>query len=355
MEKISVYVETADGIYRQKLMNYLRKYYAKELTVEEEYKPGAIMISDRPSEREDERWVYLCFEEGKTEGISPYQSVKGIINCIREKNAPAYGNEHSYEIRQQDTQEMLREEEPVYGEKERFENLIGVYSPIGGCGKTAFAMTYCEIAAKKHPSKKVLYWNAEGAADWKLYFRSECPFDMSDLIYCMLMEGDVGMKEYLREIAVGQENGVYFIKPSSFQDLNVLGKEDLRRLLNVLTNYFDYIVCDMNTAFENINRRILQQCGYRYFIMNDLPSGRLKFQDFVENLRKQEAEEQFLRQRCTVIRIGGRGGEKEEIERMESIPQYSAPWCSRIYKEVGGKLQLRQDSSYYDRIRQLVQ
>ena len=69
------------------------------------------------------------------------------------------------------------------------------------------------------------------------------------------------MGEYLREIAVGQENGVYFIRPChSFQDLNTLQESELYQLLCILTDYFDEVVCDMNTAFAVSYTHLLSAC-----------------------------------------------------------------------------------------------
>ena len=185
-----------------------------------------------------------------------------------------------------------------------------------------------------------------------MYFQNDCPFNMSDLIYCMLMEGSSGLKEYLREIAVGQSNGVFFIKPcSSFQDLNVLSTLELYQLLKVLTDYFDMVVCDMNTAFENVNRQILKMSGRRFFLVNDVPGSRLKFQDFTESLRQQQIEQEYLGERCTVLCVGSPSG---DWKGSGSCTGELLPWNTRMFRENNGKLELRQDSNYYERVRQLL-
>lgn len=121
------------------------------------------------------------------------------------------------------------------------------------------------------------------------------------------------MGEYLREIAVGQENGVYFIRPChSFQDLNTLQESELYQLLCILTDYFDEVVCDMNTAFESVNRWLLKYCGQRFYILNESPSGTLKVQEFVEVLRKQGEEQEYLRERSHFFVIGGKGNDNRE-------------------------------------------
>ena len=171
------------------------------------------------------------------------------------------------------------------------------------------------------------------------------------------MEGSEGMGEYLREIAVGQENGVYFIRPChSFQDLNTLQESELYQLLCILTDYFDEVICDMNTAFESVNRWILKYCGHRFYILNESPSGALKMQEFVEALRKQGEEQEYLQERSRFFFIGGKGNDNREKTEVQGYRiQAMLPWCNRLYRENEGRLQMRQDNSYYERIRQLVQ
>ena len=187
-----------------------------------------------------------------------------------------------------------------------------------------------------------------------MFFWNPCPYTMSDLIYCLLM-GEENMQEYLREIAVGQDDGTFFIKPcTSFQDLNVLEGEELNRLLKVLTTYFDLVICDMNTAFENINRQILRLSQTRYYLVSDMPGGRLKLQDFAENLQRQNLTAEYMEKGSTVVCIGDRGEEWKLPEAWKGADSVILPWCSRLFYEEGGRLRLRRDSNYYERIRQFV-
>ena len=277
-----------------------------------------MLLSDQDGEATGELVLRLSFEDMTKEGeISAYQRATDLLALIRSR----WGQNQESIVRTyapvKDTgPSAIAQEAPDYGIVKPFGRLTGVFSPVGGCGKTTFAVAYSELYAKKFPSKKVLYWNAEGAADWRLYFQNECPFNLSDLIYCILMEGENGLEEYLRELAVGQTNGIYFIKPcNSFQDLNVLQPAELIQLLRVLTGYFDQVVCDMNTAFENINRQILGYCGKSFFLVSDMPGSRLKFQDFLESLKKQKLEDIYLSERGELIPIGGRSSEWKELEK----------------------------------------
>ena len=112
----------------------------------------------------------------------------------------------------------------------------------------------------------------------------------------------------------------------------------------------------MNTAFESVNRWLLKYCGQRFYILNESPSGTLKVQEFVEVLRKQGEEQEYLRERSHFFVIGGKGNDNREKAEVQGYPiQAFLPWCNRLYRENEGRLQMRQDNSYYERIRQMVQ
>ncbi len=346
MNRIPVRIRLRDKEYEQKMEEYLSMRYGERIEMGGEGGNG-VVITDRPEDTEGSG-ILLNFDNESSEGISAYQSMDEIARMILKQ-----GEKQGYELTE-DVPEKLEEGVGQYSEEQPFSGLRGVFSPVGGCGKTTFSIAYCEAAAQKYPGKKILYWNAEGAADWQMFFESSCPYTMSDLIYCLLMKEE-HMQEYVREIAVGQDNGIFFIKPcTSFQDLNVLEGKELSQLLRVLTEHFDLVICDMNTAFENINRQILRLSQTRYYLVSDMPGGWLKLQDFAENLRRQNLTAEYMEKGSTVVCIGERGEEWRLPEAWKGADSVVLPWCSRLFYEEGGRLHLRRDSNYYERIRQLI-
>ena len=346
MSKIPVWIQLRDKEYAQKMEEYLSVQYGERIEMGGEGS-DSVVITDQAEDAEDDK-ILLNFDNDMEGGISAYQSMDEIARMILKQ-----GEKQGYALIEE-IPEKLEERAGQYSDEQPFSGLTGVFSPVGGCGKTTFSIAYCEAAAQKYPGKKILYWNAEGAADWQMFFWNPCPYTMSDLIYCLLM-GEENMQEYLREIAVGQDSGLFFIKPcTSFQDLNVLEGEELSRLLRVLTEYFDLVICDMNTAFENINRQILRLCKTRYYLVSDMPGGRLKLQDFAENLQRQNLTAEYMGKGSMVVCIGERGEEWKLPEAWKGADSVVLPWCSRLFYEEGGRLHLRRDSNYYERIRQLV-
>lgn len=346
MNKLPVRIRLRDKEYAQKMEEYLLGQYGERMEIGGEGS-NSVVITDQAEDTEGSG-ILLNFDNDMAEGVSAYQSMDEIARMVL-KQGEGQGYAQTEEML-----EKLEEAAGQYSNGQSFPGLIVVFSPVGGCGKTTFSIAYCEAAAQKYPGKKILYWNAEGAADWQMFFWNPCPYTMSDLIYCLLM-GEENMQEYLREIAVGQDDGTFFIKPcTSFQDLNVLEGEELNRLLKVLTTYFDLVICDMNTAFENINRQILRLSQTRYYLVSDMPGGRLKLQDFAENLQRQNLTAEYMEKGSTVVCIGDRGEEWKLPEAWKGADSVILPWCSRLFYEEGGRLRLRRDSNYYERIRQLI-
>ena len=84
----------------------------------------------------------------------------------------------------------------------------------------------------------------------------------------MLLEdkGSNKLEGYLMELAERQANGVLFIKPcTSFEDLNVLETEEAEALIQLLRTYFQWIICDMNTAFHSVNQTFMKNSDGKFY------------------------------------------------------------------------------------------
>lgn len=103
-------------------------------------------------------------EQGKYRSIYKYQSVEGIVkevmeSCDQTKAFPSMCD----------------------GRKEDLK-ILGVYSPIGRCGKTLFALTAGQILAQE---QEVLYISLEDYAGIEGFLVRHGEIDLGDLIYAM--------------------------------------------------------------------------------------------------------------------------------------------------------------------------
>lgn len=291
----------------------------------------------------------------KGERLDPYspghRMIKQLKACIQNMEHTMGGSNESLPV-----SPLAADEESTARSSNRSRKgmLISVYSPIGGCGKSTLAMTVSEVLAAMCTTKRVLYFNLEGAADWRVFFKSQSPYTVSDFIYSMLLEGlnEEEAVYCMERILTRQESGVYFMEPCDvFEDLNVLEESEIDELIDSLCSSFDYVICDMNTAYYSINQQFLRRSTYRYFIMNTSMSGQAKMQSYMEGLRQQHMEEVVMGAGVRLIKLGT-GVFKMKWPNM----QYTElPMCHDLYQERDGQWELKKSTEWYRQVRKLTE
>ena len=158
-----------------------------------------------------------------------------------------------------------------------------VFSPVGRCGKTSFAVTLGEVLAVK---KRVLYLNLEDYHGFEGINAAggRTGSDLSDLLY--YMRQDEGGLVYRLSSMVQTWNRLDYIEPafSSF-DLKDAGTAEWIRLLQILLESGNYerIILDMGSRSEEMFC-VLRACDHIYVpVLDDLFS-RAKVSQFMKNL-----------------------------------------------------------------------
>ena len=142
MRRIPVWIQLKDTQYQQRLTAYLRQFQNEKIEIREKWDEGVRRVTDKKEEGQDNVW--LCFQGEEKEdpmGVCAYQK-GGILTQIicgvtKGECTPGYQTEGFEES-------TLEEQAPVYPKREPLAGLYGIYSPIGGCGKTTLALAYCE-------------------------------------------------------------------------------------------------------------------------------------------------------------------------------------------------------------------
>lgn len=154
-------------------------------------------------------------------------------------------------------QELLQ---PVFTAKKDVE-VIGVYSPVGRCGKTCFALALGQILAG---SRRVLYINMEDYAGFDTLLERESMSDLSDVMYFLRQNrGNVIMK---LNSAVQRIGDMDYIPPApSSQDLREIRAQEWVRLLEDLVSYSSYqvIILDIGQPVGEVFS-LLAQCSVVY-------------------------------------------------------------------------------------------
>ncbi len=174
--------------------------------------------------------------------------------------------------------------QPFYAAK-RDAKVIGIYSPIGRCGKTSFAIALCQILAK---TRRVLYINLEDFAGFHGLFEQEPSCDLTDVMYFLRQKrGNVVMK---LNSALQRIGNVDCIAPAfSPQDIREIHPEEWVRLLQDLVAYSTYqvLVLDIGQTPEDV-LTLLASCSRIYMpICTDMVS-EAKIEQYERLLREQE-------------------------------------------------------------------
>lgn len=173
----------------------------------------------------------------------------------------------------QSSKEIIRQIQSIYGkvredtaEERRFgkqTEWIGVYSPIGRCGKT-FSLCAAKILSEK---RKVLYLNME---DYSGLEEEDLPVDeadfkdISDFIYYM-KQSEEKVLQYLRE-AMKIWEGFAFIYPVFLPGhIGEIRTSEWKQFLKMLekTKEYEVIIIDLGNRVEN-PAEILNLCGKVY-------------------------------------------------------------------------------------------
>ncbi len=342
---MKVRIRIKDPYYTEKLSEYLRKYCADRIVLQEDAAAQDILqdeyfITDEAAGSR-ERTLVLSFEDAGEDCISALQPADQIVSELMElaeredirTNAGVNGGKGIKGSGQGD---------PVPENGLIADHFIGIYSPQGGSGKTTFAMTLADIIAGQRPGERILYWMMEDFPEWNVYFESNSRFTMSDGIYWLLIgaQDEFGMN--LDRIAVRQRNNVSFIRPCrSNRDLAELSDEELGRFMGLLAESFDLVICDMGSAWEGVNSRILPLCGRVYLLYRDMAAGSCRLEAFLREERSR------IPGRITLIQTGG--GRSAVIRDASILPRSPG-----VLIWEGGRLVPDRSSNYYERVRNLV-
>ena len=356
-DRIKVTLRIVEERYREKLEAYLADAYNDRVEIAAEEEDGYVITDEVPEGKP--RHLYLAFGEAGEDQVSAYRSVKDIVfalfrlqnkeEALRAKRMSGGAGK----VEETETKSLpagvLHETDPKYGSLKRFGNLTCVYSPVGGCGKTTFALAYAKALADKYPDRKILVECMEGISDWPVYYRSDSRYSLSDLLYCLLMEEE-NWEECLWDSVTRQDEGRFFMRPCQCaEDISGLAEADLVRLFDLLFQFFDHIVLDMNTSFDAANRRLFEISGERFLLMGDHESDAVKMRAFLEAFRRNPEKAESLGRNSRLFVVGN-AKKTLGAAAMEGLREERLPYCTRLYKEAGGRRRLREDSDYYESV-----
>lgn len=216
----------------------------------------------------------------------------GKIVILTEGSTPKELENYTGVYKYQASSDVVREVMACYGaEKAIFPvqlpvlkkttEVLGVYSPLGGCLQTCFALTLAQILGKE---KSVLYLNMEEYAGFEKMMQKKFLHTLSDLLYFAKQKSTViTVKMHSMIQTMGDMD---FIPPvQSPEDIRGTSWQDWEHLLQeiILHSSYEAIVLDIGNGIEEVFQ-MLDMCTTVYTPIKADIMSRCKIEQFEELL-----------------------------------------------------------------------
>jgi cellulose biosynthesis protein BcsQ len=216
------------------------------------------------------------------------------------------GGENSIIYKYQSSDAVLREVMACYRVEENRtavhvigvkSNVIGVYSPVGSCGKTGFCLTLGQAMAE---NRKVLYINLEDFSGLSVLTGSTYHGSLSDLVY-YFRQG-----EYSRvrlDAVLYSWGSLDYVPPAAYaEDLEEIRSSELAGLIMAIANegIYDVILLDMGHLCINMEP-LLELCSVVYAPMREDCVSAAKMEEWKTYMKHSGRE--HLWERVQILRL----------------------------------------------------
>jgi cellulose biosynthesis protein BcsQ len=216
----------------------------------------------------------------------------GKIVILTEGSKPKELEKYTGVYKYQASSDVVREVMACYGAEKailpaqlpvlkKTTEILGVYSPLGGCLQTCFALTLAQILGRE---KSVLYLNLEEYAGFEELMHKKFLHTLSDLLY-FVKQGSTGIAVKMNGMAESMGN-VDFIPPvQSPEDIRGTSWQDWEHLLQeiILHSSYETIVLDIGNGIEEVFQ-MLDMCTTVYTPIKTDKMSRSKLAQFEELL-----------------------------------------------------------------------
>lgn len=240
--------------------------------------------------------ILLVSEAAMTEEISGFSFDRLIL--LTEGRTPVKYQNYSAVTRYQNIPSLLKEvlscyaddqeehaEKPVLKGNTR---IIGIYSPVGRCLKTSYALTLGQLLAEQRPT---LYLNFEGCAGFAELLHTNSERDIEDFIYYM-RQGEANLSDKLNVMTERLGDLRYLPPARSVQDVLSTTIEEWMQLIDLIKEKSSYerLILDIGNGVNGL-REMLSICDVLYVPVLGGVAAEAKIHQFKELLRLWDAEE----------------------------------------------------------------
>jgi cellulose biosynthesis protein BcsQ len=145
--------------------------------------------------------------------------------------------------------------------------VIGVYSPVGGSGKSTTAAGLSIQCARR--GMKVLYLNLESVSCTASFFNSGEGINFSRVMLSIKCSGGTTTRSIVNPSADSEINGLsYYLPPESTFEWEELSVEEYAFLLDYLKNsrVYNIVIIDLDCSVSKKNLCILQKCDIVFLL-----------------------------------------------------------------------------------------
>lgn len=201
--------------------------------------------------------------------------------------------------------------------------IVGVYSPVGGCGKTTLALVLGRALSEK--GKKVFYLNYECISSTADFMQSNT--GMSDVyLAAVSRNGNAGLKVTSNKVNDPVTGVSYVGCPESMMEFNELTAEQLCRIINQTDemNEFDNIIVDFDSALSNDKLTLLSVCNKIIMPFTNTSASVVKIKYFLRESKMHPELEDIISRTIPVIN-------RNNLSEADTIKNFPFEFSCMVY------------------------
>ena len=234
--------------------------------------------------QDNEIEILLISTDAMTDAVKEMNVRRVII--LSEGEVPGLDRREMVINKYQDSDSIARQVMSYAGEAKAVQmpencRVYAVWSPVGRCGKTLFALTLAHLASEEG---RTLYLNLEGYSGFEPLFRTTYRSDTADLLYA---SGDPSQNlAVLMESCVQTFGSLDIVPPAFFpEDIRDITCTEWVKFMAAAVSAGDYrtVVLDIGPQFPDV-ADLLEKCTRCYVPILQDPVSRAKISQFDRNM-----------------------------------------------------------------------
>lgn len=202
--------------------------------------------------------------------------------------------------------------------------IIAVWSPAGGVGKTTVALAF--TAKRASEGKQVLYLDLEHFSSVPVYFAQTGKSISTVFEMLEAKEGNVNL--LVRGIRCKDGAVSYFTRPDNFDDMNILSAENVAVLIDACCELADELVVDMSSVCDERARRVLELSDRVLLVTDPSSTAQAKLSQFIS----QHSIFARVRGKSTLVANKGAAADMQHVDSAICLPLVQSADAAAVYK-----------------------